>query len=47
LGKLVRQLIDEDGGPLIWPRASETEQNAIDATCRKFYRFLNRSTATD
>ena len=40
--KLVRQLIEEDGGPLIWPRASETEQNAIDATCRKFYRFLNR-----
>ena len=45
--KLVRQLIEEDGGPLIWPRASETEQNAIDATCRKFYRFLNRSTAAD
>lgn len=40
--KLVRKLIDEDGGPLIWPRASEAEQNAIDATCRKLYRFLNR-----
>jgi len=42
---LIRQLIEEDGGPLIWPRISETEQNAIDATCRKLYRFLNQSTA--
>jgi len=45
--QLVRRLIEEDGGPLIWPRLSETEQNAIDATCRKLYRFLNQSAATD
>jgi hypothetical protein len=44
---LIRQLIEEDGGPLIWPRISETEQNAIDATCRKLYRFLNQSTAPE
>jgi hypothetical protein len=44
---LIRQLIEEDGGPLIWPRISETEQNAIDATCRKLYRFLNQSTTAD
>lgn len=47
INRLLRQLIEEDGGPLIWPPMSETEQNAIDATCRKLYRFLNQSTAAD
>ena len=44
---LIHQLIEPDGGPLIWPRISETEQNAIDATCRKLYRFLNHSTSAE
>ena len=43
---LIARLVEEDGGPLIWPRISETEQNAIDATCRKLHRFLNHSTPT-
>jgi len=30
---------------LVWPRVSAAEQNAINATCRKLYRFINRSTA--
>jgi hypothetical protein len=47
INKLIRQLVEEDGGPLIWPRLSETEQNAIDATCRKLYRFLNQSTSAE
>jgi len=47
IDQLVRRLVEEDGGPLIWPRISESEQNAIDATCRKLYRFLNRSTAAE
>jgi hypothetical protein len=47
IDQLVRQMVEEDGGPLIWPRISETEQNAIDATCRKLYRFLNHSTAAE
>ena len=47
MGKLVRQLVAEDGGPLISSRISEAEQNAIDATCRKLYRFLNQSTSAD
>ena len=34
-------LIEEDGGPLIWPRITETEQNSFDATCRKLYKYLN------
>ena len=47
IDKLLRQLVEDDGGPLIWPRISETEQNAIDATCRKLNRFLNPSTSVD
>jgi hypothetical protein len=47
IDQLVRQFVEEDGGPLIWPRISETEQNAIDATCRKLYRFLKHSAAAD
>jgi len=47
IDKLIGQLIEEDGGPLIWPRTTEAEQNAIDATCRKFYRFLNHSTTPE
>jgi len=39
--KLLLRLLDEEGGPLIWPRVSEQDQNAFDATCRKFYRFLS------
>ena len=45
IDQLIRRLVEEDGGPLIWPRISETEQNAIDATCRKLYRFLNHSSS--
>ena len=33
-------LLEEDGGPLIWPRITEQEQDAFDASCRKLYRFL-------
>lgn len=40
---LLHNLIEEDGGPLIWPRISESEQNSFDATCRKLYQYLNRS----
>lgn len=38
--KLLFNLIEEEGGPLIWPRISESEQKSFDATCRKLYRFL-------
>lgn len=37
---LLSNLIEEDGGPLIWPRITESEQRAFDATCRKLHRFL-------
>ena len=39
---LLFNLIEEDGGSLIWPRISESQQNAFDATCRKLYRFLQQ-----
>jgi hypothetical protein len=35
-------LVDDDGGPLIWPTITESAQNAFDATCRKLHRFLNQ-----
>lgn len=39
------QLIEGDGGPLMWPRISEPEQDSLDATCRKLNRFLRESVA--
>jgi hypothetical protein len=39
--KAVAELIEEEGGPLIWPSITEAEQNSFDATCRKLYKFLN------
>lgn len=47
IDELIQTLIDEECGPFIWPRISETEQNAIDTTARKLYRFLNRSTSAE
>ena len=43
----LRQLIEGDGGPLMWPRISESEQNSLDATCRKLNRFLRESTPAE
>ena len=47
IDELIHTLVEEDCGPLIWPRISETEQNAIDTTSRKLYRFLNRTTPAE
>ena len=47
IATLVRELVEEDGGPLIQSRMSETEQNTIDTTCRKLHRFLNHSTPAE
>jgi hypothetical protein len=40
--ELLANLIEEDGGPLIWPHISESEQKSFDATCRKLYRFIEQ-----
>ena len=39
---LLLRMIDVVGGPLIWPRITETEQKAFDTTSRKLYRYLMR-----
>jgi hypothetical protein len=39
--KLIRNVIHEDGGPLIY-NGWEDEQRSFDSTCRKFYRFLTQ-----
>ena len=36
----ILQLTDDEGGPLIWPRITEQQQDSFDATCRKLYQFL-------
>jgi hypothetical protein len=38
--KVLRESIDEDGGPLMYPRRSEPEQRSFDATCRRLHHFL-------
>jgi len=40
--KLVRDVVHEDGGPLIH-NGWEDEQRTFDSTCRKFHRFLTQS----
>jgi hypothetical protein len=44
-GALLRRLVNEFGGPTVWPRISESEQESLDATCRKLHRFLSESSA--
>jgi len=43
INTLILQLIDDECGPLIWPRITEQQQNSFDATCRKLYQFLTTS----
>jgi len=43
----LRQLTQGDGGPLMWPRITESEQASLDATCRKLNRFFRESAAAD
>jgi len=43
----LRQLIEGDDGPLMWPRITEAQQDSLDATCRKLNRFWRESAAED
>lgn len=38
--EVLLDLVYDEGGPLLWPDLSETQQKSFDTTCRKFYRFL-------
>jgi hypothetical protein len=40
IDQVVREALDDEGGPLISHGACEDQQRSFDATCRKFYRFL-------
>ena len=37
---LLLDLIDDECGPLIWPKITEQQQNSFDATCRKLHQFM-------
>lgn len=39
--EIVLESIDPECGPLIWPRITQQQQDAFDATCRKLYKFMN------
>ena len=41
--RLLCDVIDDDGGPLIHHGDSEEQQRSFDATCRKLRRFLDQS----
>ena len=47
VNEALRQLTRDDGGPLMWPRISESEQDSLDATCRKLNRFFRESANAD
>ena len=38
--QILFDVIDDDGGPLIYGVSSEQQQRSFDSTCRKFHRFL-------
>jgi hypothetical protein len=38
--QVIRDLVSDDGGPLLSHGQSEAGQRSFDATCRKFFRFL-------
>jgi len=38
--QILFDVIDDDGGPLIYGVSSEQQQRSFDSTCRKLQRFL-------
>lgn len=42
VSSLLLTFVEDEGGPLIWPRITESAQRSFDATCRKLYRFLQQ-----
>lgn len=39
---LLPDLMEDDGGPLIWPPITASEQNSFDSTCGELFSFLNQ-----
>ena len=42
IGKILCDVIDDEGGPLIHGGMSEPLQNSFDSICRKLHRFLTQ-----
>jgi len=42
IDQILFDVIDDDGGPLIYGVSSEQQQRSFDSTCRKFHRFLRQ-----
>ena len=40
--QILFDVIDDDGGPLIYGVSSEQQQRSFDSTCRKLQRFLRQ-----
>lgn len=43
----LQQIVEADGGPLMYPRITESEQDSLDATCRKLNQFIRESAAAN
>jgi site-specific recombinase XerD len=43
IAQILVDVIDDEGGPLIYGISSEQQQRSLDSTCRKFHRFLGQS----
>lgn len=41
-GEVLRNSVDEEGGPLCQHLYTEEQQQAYDATCRRLHKFLGR-----
>jgi len=40
--QILFDVIDDEGGPLIYGVSSKQQQRSFDSTCRKFHRFLGQ-----
>ena len=40
--QILADVIDNEGGPLLYGNESEEQQRSFDSTCRKLYRFLTQ-----
>lgn len=38
--RVLTEAIDDDGGPIIYPPLTESEQRSFDSTCRQLHRFM-------
>jgi hypothetical protein len=37
--RVLLEAIDDDGGPIVYPALTESEQRSFDSTCRPLHRF--------